>query len=94
MTSANASKSDKYSSYHLRLTLDTKYATAPEPIPTTVVSNATIIAFANVLTSPAPNAARPGPIGIKVPINPNVGPIRVTISVFSIVFFSFNQFSG
>ena len=47
-----------------------------------VVLNATVRELARVLMSPAPNAARPGPIGINVPINPNVGPIRVIISVF------------
>ena len=44
--------------------------------------NATVRDEASVLMSPAPNAARPGPIGINVPIKPKVGPIRVIISVF------------
>ena len=56
--------------------------------------NATVKELARVLMSPAPNAARPGPIGIKVPIKPIVGPRRVIISVFlndSIVFSSSNS---
>ena len=51
-----------------------------------VVLNATVRDEANVLMSPAPNAAKPGPIGINVPISPKVGPIRVMMSVFCKLF--------
>ena len=56
-----------------------------------VVLNARVNDSARVLTSPAPNAARPGPIGIKVPINPKVGPTRVIISVLCNVFSIFSS---
>lgn len=39
----------------------------------TVVSNATVNASANVTISPEPNAANPGPKGIKVPKRPKIG---------------------
>ena len=79
--SDKTSRLDKYSSYHPYLILEITYARAPHPIPTTVVSNATIRAVDNVLMSPDPRAARPVPRGIKVPIKPRVGPIRVMMSV-------------
>ena len=47
------------------------------------MSKATIKDWDNVFTSPEPSAARPVPKGIKVPIKPRVGPIRVMISVTS-----------
>ena len=55
------------------------------------MSKATIIASASVLTSPEPRAAKPGPIGIKVPIKPRVGPNLVTISIFSRLLAAFNS---
>ena len=52
-----------------------------------VVSKATVIAVVNILISPVPNADNPGPKGIKVPIKPNIGAIRVMKSARSIRFF-------
>ena len=47
----------------------------------TVVSNATVNASANVTISPEPNAANPGPKGIKVPKRPKIGPTLLLLKL-------------
>ncbi len=51
---------------------------APAISPTTVVPNAIIKLFASVSMSPALSPSSAGPIGISVPISPNIGPTRAT----------------
>lgn len=51
----------------------------------TVVSNATVNASANVTISPEPNAANPGPKGIKVPKRPKIGPTLTRTSVLLVL---------
>ena len=51
--------------------------------PAVVVLNAVVKLVVNVCISPAPSAAKPGPIGIIVPSKPHAAPTFATISTNS-----------
>ena len=73
-------------SYHLLLTVEIMYPNTPATSPTTVVPNAMIRLSDSAWVSPSASPSSAGPIGMSVPISPNMGAALATNLVRSSFF--------